>query len=194
MGARILIIGGPCTGKTTLRKLLENKISSSGCSMDDLYWEAGWVRPKKEIYIGRLKNYIRGEEWLLDGNFFDTLPMRVNFCSHIIFLNYPTYITVFRFIKRSFYRHFVEAKKPQKKLINKSSWNTIFYTLKGISFFIRKVIFFRIRFTKKISLILDKASKEGKYIIKIEHPKNINFNELIKSLSDTPINPDIHSY
>ena len=47
-----------------------------------------------------VENVLRGEEWIIDGNYSGTLEMRLQKCDTVIFLDLPRTICTWRVIKR----------------------------------------------------------------------------------------------
>lgn len=86
---RILVIGSPGSGKTTLSKTLAEKLNLPLVHLDALYWQEGWQPAAREVFDGRLDAQLRRPKWIIDGNYGRTLSMRLHFCDTVIFLDYP---------------------------------------------------------------------------------------------------------
>lgn len=102
---RTLIVGGVGSGKTTLAKYLSEFFDIPFFSIDSIvYDENNKKRDEKEQT--KLVNKINREnkEYIIEGVLRDNLDFLLNICDQIIFLDYPSNITVrrvkFRFFKQ----------------------------------------------------------------------------------------------
>ncbi|MGM9588882.1 MAG: topology modulation protein [Faecousia sp.] len=85
---RILIIGCPGSGKTRLAKRLGEKWNLPVVHLDNLWWTDDWENVSREEFDARLEEVLEGEKWIIDGNFSRTMPMRLQYCDTIIYLDY----------------------------------------------------------------------------------------------------------
>ncbi len=97
---RIIIVGCPGSGKSRLSKILSQKLNLPLVHLDQIFWEAGWNAVSKEVFKQRLLYELEKERWILDGNFASTLELRLKYCDHVIFMNYPTLTCLLRVLKR----------------------------------------------------------------------------------------------
>lgn len=98
---RILIIGSSGAGKTTLSKRLSEKTGLKIIHLDKIYWKPNWTEPEKDEWKKTLEKILRGgDAWIMDGNYSNTLEMRVPACDTIIFLEMPAAVCVYRVLKR----------------------------------------------------------------------------------------------
>ncbi len=97
---RILIIGSPGSGKSTLSQYLKDKLNLPLYHMDMLYWYGNWEYVSRDELIGKIENILEKEKFIIDGNYSSTLKMRIKKADTIILLNYPTYLCLYRVLKR----------------------------------------------------------------------------------------------
>lgn len=97
---RVLIIGSSGAGKSTLARKLGEKTGLKVIHIDKIYWKAGWIEPSKDEWRATLREVLREEEWIMDGNFSNTLDVRLPACDTVIFLETPRVLCVFRILKR----------------------------------------------------------------------------------------------
>lgn len=97
---RIIIIGCPGGGKSRLAKILANKLNLPLVHLDQLFWKPNWTETPRDEFDRLLLEELKKDKWILDGNFARTLPLRLEYCDHVILLNYPTLTCIFRVIKR----------------------------------------------------------------------------------------------
>ena len=97
---RILILGGCGAGKSTFAQSIGESIDIPIYHLDALYWKAGWKRPTKEEWDSKLSEIVNKDEWIIDGEYRDTLDERLEKADVIIFLDVPTVVRLYRVIKR----------------------------------------------------------------------------------------------
>ena len=107
---RILIIGSSGAGKSTFAKRLHEVTSIKLIHLDQLFWKPYWVEPSKAEWRKKVEHIIRGEEWIMDGNYSGTLETRIEACDTVIFLDFPPAVCVYRILKSvAFYK---KASRP----------------------------------------------------------------------------------
>ena len=89
---KILIIGCPGGGKSSFARELHKRTSLPLCHLDMLFWNADKTTVTREILCERVREVLSGDEWIIDGNYSATLPMRLEACDTVFFLDYPTEI------------------------------------------------------------------------------------------------------
>lgn len=90
---KIIIIGCPGSVKTTLAKLLEDKLSLPVIHLDKLQWKGNWETVRGEEFDNLLKAEMEKEAWIIDGNYNRTIPMRLKYCDTVIYLDYHTAVS-----------------------------------------------------------------------------------------------------
>ena len=85
---RVLIIGCPGSGKTTLSRQLAKQTGLPLIHLDQLFWEDNWTQVPREVFDARLLAELQKPRWIIDGNYGRTLPLRLQFCDTVLFLAY----------------------------------------------------------------------------------------------------------
>ena len=78
MSRRILIIGCPGSGKSTFARRLAEKTGIPLYHLDAIYWRADRTTLTREELIDRLLPIMAGDNWIIDGNYNGTMPLRVS--------------------------------------------------------------------------------------------------------------------
>jgi hypothetical protein len=77
VGQRVLIDGMTGSGKSTFALALAARTGLPVIHLDVHYWKPGWVRPTDEEWRERQRALVAGTAWIIDGNYNETLPLRL---------------------------------------------------------------------------------------------------------------------
>ena len=98
---RVIIIGCGGSGKSTLGKALGVKTGLPVVHLDQIFWSPGnWKHLDRSEFDHLLKLELEKPRWILDGNYDRTLPMRLERCDTVIWLDYSRFVCIFQWIKR----------------------------------------------------------------------------------------------
>jgi len=86
---KIIVIGRPGSGKSTLSKELHRRTGLPLYHLDMMYWNADRTNVEKNIFLERLSAVLEEDEWIIDGNYQSTMELRIQKCDTVIFLDYP---------------------------------------------------------------------------------------------------------
>lgn len=97
---KIIVIGSPGSGKSVLARTLGEMTGIPVHHLDALYWKPGWVPPPATDWERLQRSLVEGETWIIDGMYSRTLSIRLDACDTIVFLDFPTWLTTVRVVKR----------------------------------------------------------------------------------------------
>ena len=86
---KIIIIGCPGSGKSTLSRSLHKITNIPLYHLDMLFWNEDKTTVEKSVFLDRLLKVIQNDEWIIDGNYSSTMELRMQACDTVIFLDYP---------------------------------------------------------------------------------------------------------
>ena len=86
---KIIVIGCPGSGKSTVSRALHNKTGIPLYHLDMMYWNADKTTVEKSVFLERLSDVLEKDEWIIDGNYGSTMELRMAACDTVIFLDYP---------------------------------------------------------------------------------------------------------
>ncbi len=99
---KVAVIGSGGAGKSTFSRKLGEKLNIPVYHLDTLYWKPGWVETPREQWKAVVENLASKEQWIIDGNYRNTMDIRLKNADTIIFLNMPTYLCIYSIFKRRF--------------------------------------------------------------------------------------------
>ena len=97
---RILVIGCPGAGKSTLSRQLGEKLGLPVIHLDRLFWKPGWVESTREEFDARLLAQLEHPRWIIDGNYTRTYPQRLAKCDMVIHLDFNRFACLWGVISR----------------------------------------------------------------------------------------------
>ena len=86
---KVIVIGCPGSGKSTVSRALHNKTGIPLYHLDMMYWNADKTTAEKSVFLERLSVVLEKDEWIIDGNYGSTMELRIAACDTVIFLDYP---------------------------------------------------------------------------------------------------------
>lgn len=86
---KILIIGCPGAGKSTFGRALAAKTGLPLYYLDMIWHKPDRTNVSREEFDLRLAEIMGKDEWIIDGNYKRTLPMRLKEADTVFFLDYP---------------------------------------------------------------------------------------------------------
>ncbi|MDE6358134.1 MAG: hypothetical protein K2L29_00890 [Duncaniella sp.] len=86
---KILVIGCPGAGKSTFSRKL-----SATTGLPLYYLDMIWHLPDRttldrEEFVRHISHIMDGDEWIIDGNYLHTLPLRLSYCDMVFFFDIP---------------------------------------------------------------------------------------------------------
>ena len=100
IGHRVLVDGMTGAGKSTFARALAARTGLRVIHLDLHYWKPGWVRPSDGEWRERQRTLLAGEAWIIDGNYNETLPLRLARAETVIFLDTPWWVCASRAFTR----------------------------------------------------------------------------------------------
>ncbi len=86
---KVIIIGCPGAGKSTFARKLKEKTGLPLFYLDMIWHKADGTNISRDEFDGKIKEIMKKEQWILDGNYIRTLEMRLKECDTVFLLDYP---------------------------------------------------------------------------------------------------------
>lgn len=97
---RIVVIGSCGAGKSTLARTLGEKLALPVIHLDSYYWQEGWIETERSEWINIQQKLIKGDRWIIDGNYSNTLEIRLKAADAIIWLDFSRRLCLWRVVTR----------------------------------------------------------------------------------------------
>lgn len=97
---RIIILGCAGSGKSTLSKQLGEALNLNIAHLDKIYYLPNWKERDHEEFKKMQEEIVQEDKWIIDGNFRDTLDIRLNRCDLIIYLDLNRFVSLHNAHKR----------------------------------------------------------------------------------------------
>ncbi len=98
---RLLVLGSPGTGKTSLATTLAGHTGLPLHHLDDEYWGPSWTRTGDEAWRRRQAELVAGDAWIVEGNYLPTIPVRAVRAQLVVVVDVPTTVCLFRTARRA---------------------------------------------------------------------------------------------
>jgi adenylate kinase family enzyme len=92
-GQRISIVGTSGSGKTTLAKNISQQLQIPHIELDALHWEPNWTEATDQVFRDRVSAALKGDRWVVDGNYSKVRDLVWGRSDTVVFLDYP-FVTV----------------------------------------------------------------------------------------------------
>jgi len=100
VGHRVLVDGMMGSGKSTFARTLGARTGLPVIHLDVHYWRPGWVRPSDDQWRQRQRTLLAGESWIIEGNYNETLSLRLERADTVVFLSTPWWLCSCRALRR----------------------------------------------------------------------------------------------
>jgi adenylate kinase family enzyme len=101
LATRVLIVGSPGAGKSTLARFLAGVTGVPAVHLDDEYWGPDWRRQEHDAWTRHLRVLCGGDRWIIDGNYLPTLPLRAARATLIVLVDAATPVCLVRVLRRA---------------------------------------------------------------------------------------------
>ena len=102
LGRRVIVTGMAGSGKSTFSLALAAKTGVPVIHLDVHFWKAGWVAPSETEWREKQRRLLAGNAWIADGNYQETLDLRLEPADTVVFLDLPWWLCAGRAFLRGF--------------------------------------------------------------------------------------------
>lgn len=88
---RIIVIGGNGSGKSHFSVLLAEKLALPLVHLDRVFHTDNWQNIPRDEFDKILLAELQKDEWIIDGNYNRTIPIRLKYCDTIFYFDFSTF-------------------------------------------------------------------------------------------------------
>ena len=104
VGRRVLVTGMAGSGKSTFSRALSARTGLPVIHLDLHYWKPGWVKPSDDEWRAKQRSLLAGDAWIADGNYHQTLDLRLERADTVVVLDTPWWVCAGRAFVRGLRR------------------------------------------------------------------------------------------
>ncbi len=97
---KIAICGCGGSGKSALSRELGNRLGLPVTNLDMVYYDDEWVPLDQNEFAARQRALVDEDEWIIDGNYASTMPVRLAAADTVIFLDLPALTCLWGILQR----------------------------------------------------------------------------------------------
>jgi len=101
---RVVVVGSTGSGKTTLARQLSRLLDVSHTELDSLNWENDWTSAPTDVFRQRVQDALKGDTWVVDGNYRAVRDLVWPRATVLIWLDYPLRVLIWRLLQRTLKR------------------------------------------------------------------------------------------
>lgn len=102
VGRRVVVTGLAGSGKSTFALALAKKTGLPVIHLDLAFWKPGWVAPSETEWRQKQHDVLAGDAWIADGNYHETLDLRIARAETVVVLDLPWWLCSARALRRGF--------------------------------------------------------------------------------------------
>lgn len=102
LGNRVVVTGLAGSGKSTFSLALAATTGLPVIHLDLHFWKSGWVAPSETEWREKQQQVLAGDAWIADGNYHETLDLRLELADTVVVLDMPWWLCSARALRRGF--------------------------------------------------------------------------------------------
>ena len=120
---RIIVVGTPGTGKSTLAAELSQRLGCPFLELDALFWQPNWTPVSRDLFRQRVQVALAPARWCAGGNYSAARDLIWQAADTLIWLDYSLLLTMSRLVRRTLRRIIT---REELWAGNRESWRNAF--------------------------------------------------------------------
>lgn len=100
--SKIIVLGNSGSGKSTFTSKLASKLNIEYLHLDTIIYKHSWNKPEFDEMENQINEFLKKDNWIIDGNFLNYSTDRFLKCDTIYFLDINRFTCLFSVIRRYF--------------------------------------------------------------------------------------------
>ncbi len=101
LSRRIAVLGMTASGKSTLARHLARLLGVPHIELDGIVHGPNWVDLPNDVFHARTAEALRGDGWVVDGNYSAVRDLTIGQAETVIWLDYPLIVPLWRVFPRT---------------------------------------------------------------------------------------------
>ncbi len=101
MYERVVVVGCPASGKSTLSKKLAARTGLPLVGLDELFFGENWSVPSAEDWDRTVRAHVAEPRWVIDGNHAASFEQRLKRAQCVVFTARPPILCAFSYVRRA---------------------------------------------------------------------------------------------
>jgi adenylate kinase family enzyme len=97
---RVLVIGCGGSGKTTVATEVARRLGLPLIHLDAEHFDEAWKPTDQEFFAARQHDLVAKPEWVIEGNYASTLPIRLAAADTLVILDMPVWVCLLGILQR----------------------------------------------------------------------------------------------
>jgi len=167
---RFNVVGTSGSGKSTFSCQLADVLSLSYIEIDQLFWKPNWEHLNDEELFKTITKITHTDNWVLDGNYSRTMPLKWARVECVIWIDHPFITTVYRAVTRAIVRAALK-KELWPGTGNRESFRRSFFSRESVLLWTLKTYH---QNRKKYAALMKDSSFEHIEFVRLQSQKEVD--------------------
>ncbi|MGB5961312.1 MAG: ATP-binding cassette domain-containing protein [Coleofasciculaceae cyanobacterium] len=122
-GKRISVVGTSGSGKTTLARIISQRLAIPHLELDAIYHQPNWTETPLEVFRQRVEEALKGDSWVVDGNYSKVRDIVWSRADTVIWLDYSLPLIMKQIVGRTLRRVITQEELWNG---NRETWGIFF--------------------------------------------------------------------